>query len=159
MNKLRINKWFMSLLMLFSAVAMSIVLAQAQDIDTGVKTDIPFAFTAGNTSLPAGQYEIVPVETVEPTLELRNAKNDTSVLLVVETKRSVMKEPTPEVVFDKIGNREFLRGVHTEEFVYRIVESNQEKNMEMNGHKSISHKVPCSTRKEASVKTAKSSSY
>jgi hypothetical protein len=158
MNKLNINKWLASFLMLFSAIALSTVMLQAQDVDTGLKANIPFAFTAGNTKLPAGQYEIVPVETVEPTLELRDASNETRVLLVVETTQSVMEPKTSEVVFDSIGGREFLREVRTDEYHYRLVESNQEKEMEMQGKKSESHSIPCSHMKEASVKTSEAAS-
>ena len=41
------------------AVMFSVASAQAQNDGTRMVANIPFEFTAGNTSLPAGQYEFV----------------------------------------------------------------------------------------------------
>jgi hypothetical protein len=47
-----------------------------------------------------------------------------------------------QALFDSIGGREFLREVRTDEYHYRLVESNQEKEMEMQGKISNSHSIP-----------------
>jgi hypothetical protein len=74
---------------------------------------IPFEFTAGDTKLPAGQYEILEQGPDANVLILRNV--DTAKSTVAEYMTRLAQRPGDEttVVFDKIGDRYALAEIHT----------------------------------------------
>jgi hypothetical protein len=73
----------------------------------GMKANIPFDFTVGNTKLPAGEYSITSVEQV---VRLRSADNS-SIATVVSLHSNEEPGSQSELVFLKYGNRYFLHRV------------------------------------------------
>jgi hypothetical protein len=153
MIRLFSNKRLLAVLMVFSTVALSAVMAHAQPNPPGVSADIPFRFTVENTQLPAGNYTIVPNEDVEPTLDMRNPQKDINILIVAETDHSVMNPGKSELVFDRIGGKDFLRTIRMAEYSYTMPESRQEVKLQKSGQKAESHRVSCTSMKEHAAKS------
>jgi hypothetical protein len=71
----------------------------------GMRAKIPFDFTVGNTSLPAGEYTITSPS--EPVVWLRNTDNG-STATVVSTHSYRDSGAVSELVFLKYGDHYFL---------------------------------------------------
>jgi hypothetical protein len=71
-----------------------------------------FAFTVGNTTVPAGRYTITPVEDDPWVLELKGGR--TSVLF--ETQSATPKEvpSKDEIVFQRYGDQYVLKNIWSE---------------------------------------------
>ena len=148
MFKLFKNKIFLTVMMFVSSMAMGVGIAQVNDVDYGVQAKIPFAFTVENTRLPAGSYEIVRISDTNSVFEIQNADNSVGVLLMAsDTKDTLSHAQNPEVVFDKIGGKYFMRGLNTEDYGYTYAEPRMEKKLEMQGQKIESHRIQCTHMK------------
>jgi hypothetical protein len=77
-----------------------------------VKTDVPFAFMVGDTMLPAGKYEITPLD--EGQIQIAMTSGSPSVIQTVETTEGVEEAPRTELVFHRYGDREFLSQIRIE---------------------------------------------
>ena len=97
-----------TIVLLFTAVSL---FAQIEN-KTLMKVDIPFAFSVGEKSLPAGQYAITAV-TAERNIGLMSADGKHS--LVVQAMPNYMDKlsPNSRLVFNKYGNQYFLEQVWT----------------------------------------------
>jgi hypothetical protein len=158
MNKLFKSKRFIDVLVFFSTIALSCVMAQAQMV-TGVKANIPFAFTVSNTRLPAGDYEISQVSDIGPALELRDASDKISVLFLTESTEGLTKLENPELVFDKIGDKSFLKEIRAEDYSYQLTKSREETELENQGLKSESHRVTCTHAQARNTKSSQTKAY
>jgi hypothetical protein len=71
-----------------------------------------FAFTVGNTTVPAGTYTIMPVEDDPWVLELKGGRTS----VVFETERATPNEVASkdEIVFQRYGDRYVLKNIWTE---------------------------------------------
>ena len=78
---------------------------QAQTGSTA-EVNIPFDFTAGRTSLPAGIYSVK--QTSESTLLVRSIDGKTSVLLLARQAEPVGTEKPARMTFNRYGDRYFL---------------------------------------------------
>jgi hypothetical protein len=137
------NNRYLATLLFLSTIVFSGVMAQAQ-IDTGeIKADIPFKITVENATLPAGHYTIIPMLSAESTLEMRNFDKKINVLLSAEYVSDTGNVKSPELVFEKIGGKDFLREVRTPDLTYVLVKPSQETKLEKEGQKAQSHKVSC----------------
>ncbi len=87
-----------------SALAASIGAVAQQ----GMKANIPFNFTVGNTNLPAGEYTIT--SPVEQVIRLRSADN-ASTATVVSLHSNEEPGSQSKLVFLKYGNHYFLHRV------------------------------------------------
>ena len=78
-----------------------------------IRANVPFSFIVGTTRLPAGEYDIsTPNANSNYTLMIREVNGHTSVLvqtMPVSSKNGVA--PKTELVFDKVGQDEFLRQI------------------------------------------------
>ncbi|MEJ2111937.1 MAG: hypothetical protein P8Z37_18905 [Acidobacteriota bacterium] len=144
MRKLFKSKLLLTLAMFVPVISLSTVMAFTLDPGYGVKAEIPFAFNAGNKQFPAGEYSIVRTETVEPTMVVKNANGIDEEFLVVEDTNNMMQTQTPEIVFHKIGDKEFLREIRTGETVYLFEAPRLEKQLEMQSKKMEVHKISSS---------------
>ena len=81
--------------------------ARAQGIET--VTNVPFAFTAGDTNLPRDSYRIVPVAGQNGVFMVRGARH--GVILMSVTDRRNDREPAPSLTFHRYGEQYFLREV------------------------------------------------
>lgn len=76
--------------------------------EPAIKANIPFAFTVGNTKLPAGQYSIT--SRVEGVVRLQSS-NNASVATVVSLHSNDESRSESKLVFVKYGDRYFLHRV------------------------------------------------
>ena len=101
----------------------------------GMKANIPFDFTVGNTWLPAGEYTISsPLQTV---IAVRNSDN-TSAATVVSNHSNYEAGKGSKLVFLKYGDRYFLHRV--------LCSSNSAMNLDI---------APGKAEKEARIQEAK----
>jgi hypothetical protein len=82
--------------------------AHAQIIGS-LEANIPFAFHAGNTKLPAGKYIIRMLDDSDLTvMEITSADGSTSALFEVQQAEANSTPAKSELIFNKYGNRYFL---------------------------------------------------
>jgi hypothetical protein len=81
--------------------------ARAQGPET--VTNVPFAFTAGDTNLPRDYYRIVPMPGQNGVFMVRGARR--GVILMSRTDRRNNGEPAPSLTFHRYGDQYFLREV------------------------------------------------
>ena len=97
-----------------SALAIGMVAAAqpvlAQDIQLVAKAQIPFAFQAGSQVMPAGTYNISAHDHV---LLLRESHSKAQEFLMVESAYATHTPKTSTIVFDRRGDKYFLRNVWT----------------------------------------------
>lgn len=152
------SKQFMRFLMVISAMALGSLMALAW-VPSGIHANIPFAFSVDNTRLPAGEYVISYVSQVGPIMEIRDVDNNVSVLFTTESTEGLNEPASADLVFDKIGNKDFLRAIRAEDYVYQLVESRTEKNLKDQGLKAESHKVKCMNMKTHETKSTSAATY
>ena len=129
------------------------VVANAQ-IDTGVtiQANVPFTFVVGDTTLPAGKYDIKVMDGDSANvLELRSVHGHTSVVFDTESAetrgdRIVSKG---ELAFDKIGDTYFLSQIWMAGSASgsQLVKSRMEKRLEGKGMNSERHSIVAILRK------------
>jgi hypothetical protein len=81
--------------------------ARAQGIET--VTNVPFAFTAGDTNLPRDHYRVVPIPGQSGAFMIRGERR--GVVLMSRTDRLNARERNPSLTFHRYGDRYFLREV------------------------------------------------
>jgi hypothetical protein len=81
--------------------------ARAQGIET--VTNVPFAFTAGDTNLPQDRYRISPMPGQTGVFMIHGGRN--GVILMSLTDRRNDREPAPSLTFYRYGDQYFLREV------------------------------------------------
>jgi hypothetical protein len=96
--------------LLLSVVATSVCYAQ----QTALTVTIPFAFQAGNQTMPAGEYRVESVLTGTGQLQRLRQVNGSAVMIVstmsVEARNGI---PNPELVFNRYGQTYFLSQIWT----------------------------------------------
>jgi hypothetical protein len=110
-----------------------------------VQVNVPFAFSVGNTKLPAGKYQISTLDDSNKILELRSDNGRTSVLFDtqdVEARGDQIPSKT-EVVFDRFGDQYFLTQVWVagEASGSELPKSRMEKRLEDGGSHSERHSI------------------
>jgi hypothetical protein len=83
------------------------VAASARAQESATVTNVPFAFTAGDTNLPRDRYRISPM--ANGVLMIRGERH--SVILMSQTHRLNDREPAPSLTFHRYGDQYFLREV------------------------------------------------
>jgi hypothetical protein len=81
--------------------------ARAQGIET--VTNVPFAFTAGDTNLPQDQYRVSPMPGQNGVFMIRGLRH--GVILTSVTDRRNDRETAPSLTFYRYGDQYFLREV------------------------------------------------
>ncbi len=142
MNQFFNGKRLLYVLFLLTLAVISVP-AYAQ-IERELDCNIPFAFAAANTRLPAGAYVIVIPDPSEPLiLELQTADGKTGVLLEAISAKPQTLPKTSELVFDRIGKREFLREMWIQDmsYGYQLMKSRAEAKLEKQALKVESHRI------------------
>lgn len=88
------------------ATASVATCAGAMAQQPGLRANIPFDFTVGNTWMPAGEYTIT-----SPTHEVLALKSGSHIAMVVSSQSFDQSKSGSELVFDKYGNQYFLHEV------------------------------------------------
>ena len=91
-----------TLLAIASAATCTGAIAQ----QPGLKADVPFAFSVGDTWMPAGEYTIS-----QPTREVLELRAGDHFALVVSSQSNQESNAGSELVFDRYGDQYFLRRV------------------------------------------------
>jgi len=81
--------------------------ARAQTSET--VTNVPFEFTAGDTSFPRDQYRISPIPGQNGVFMIRGAHLYHGAVLMSRTDRGSVREPAPSLTFNRYGDKYFLR--------------------------------------------------
>jgi hypothetical protein len=147
------NKILMSFVALSFLLMMGGATAYAQVTGEVVAT-VPFAFTVENTTLPAGTYVISsPVASDASLIEIHQENGVLSVLALTESVDPAQQASVPktELVFDRIGDRDFLRQVWEEGNAQgdEILKSKQQTKLEQSGGKAQRHRLAAKHRKRS----------
>jgi hypothetical protein len=112
------KKSIRSVLLVFSLLAGAFGIAQAQSPDY-LKVNVPFDFYAGNTHLPAGEYQVRRVNESEPSLlRMANAKGDFTLLSIMHT--AGLATDDTRFVFQNSGETYVLTAVRTAHDTYNL---------------------------------------
>jgi opacity protein-like surface antigen len=100
-------------LVLASLFVLSTLAAQVAQAQQSLVVTIPFDFTAGNTTLPAGDYSVQTWSKDRSVLMMQ--RTDQSASLVIPTMAAISIKPQSEskLVFHRYGDRYFLSQVWT----------------------------------------------
>lgn len=85
--------------------------ASTASAQTSLNVNVPFAFTANNQHLPAGQYRVERLS--ERFLSIRNLKTASTVTVMVRPEEGRIFESYSRLVFGREGNRNYLTQVWT----------------------------------------------
>jgi len=145
-----LGKLFLTLCLLMVGGAM---VANAQ-IDSGVtiQANIPFAFVVGDTTLPAGKYDIKVLDGESANvLEIRSVSGHTHVVFDTENTETQADQfvSKGEFVFDKVGDTYFLSQIWMagSSSGSQLAKSRMEKRLEGKGMKSERHSIVAFLRK------------
>ena len=95
---------------LFSVVTAGVCYAQQPVL----AVNIPFAFQAGNQTLPAGEYRVETVLTGSGNLQrLRQVNGDASMIVSTMSVEPKKGKVDPELVFNRYGQKYFLAQIWT----------------------------------------------
>ena len=111
--------------------------ASAQIGDVTIQADI-LAFEVGNSTLPAGKYDIKVLNNIDPgTLEIRSADGHTTVIFETQSAQAKKTPRKTELVFNKVGDRYFLSQIWLEgsDLGNQLPETKAEKRLGVGRHR------------------------
>ena len=146
-----LGKLFLTLCLL--AVGGGVVANAQIDTDNPIQANVPFAFAIGNTTLPAGKYEIRKIEDNSPSvLEVRSVNGRTKVVFETEDAqtRADQAASKTELVFDKVGDQYFLSQIWVAGSLVGIEmpKSRMEKRLRDGGSQPEKHSIVASLKRE-----------
>jgi hypothetical protein len=101
------QSFLMAGVLVLSSLAATQV-ARAQD---AMVVDIPFAFTAGNATLPAGEYRVQKMDRNSAVLLIHCWDARASALVITNAAQAKETQTESKLVFNRYGNRYFLSQV------------------------------------------------
>ena len=96
------------LLVLSSMAATQVARAQETMV-----ADIPFAFTAGNATLPAGEYRVQKLDGNSAVLLIRCSDASAAAMVITSAAQANELQSQSKLVFNRYDNRYFLAQVWT----------------------------------------------
>ena len=78
-----------------------------------VLANIPFAFTVGNMTLPAGQYRVEKVRDGSPALLIQRTDRSASMMVIASAVEANAPQTQTKLVFHRYGNQCYLSQVWT----------------------------------------------
>jgi hypothetical protein len=88
--------------------------ARAQVVDT-IVADIPFGFTVRDTTLPAGEYTIKRLASVNPgVMEIISADGNEKLVFLVGSAEAAKQPDQTKLIFDRVGDQYFLSEIFEE---------------------------------------------
>jgi hypothetical protein len=105
------RKYMLSTAMVAGLLAWA-ALPSAASARTLATFDVDHPFTVVKTQLAAGSYDIIEDDALSNTLILRNTKTGKDGIFAYETRLASRPNGQAEVVFDKVGNTEYLSEIH-----------------------------------------------
>ena len=125
---------------IFAALLVPIQAFAQTELVGYIDVDVPFQFYAGDTLFPAGTYSITSVMEDPGTLLIQGPHDRVEALLLTEPTRGETPASQANLVFNKVGNHEFLSQVWDEGALtgFRIIEPRLEQRYEHSGMSSKS---------------------
>jgi hypothetical protein len=108
--------------------ALALTLPVGAQIATTLRADIPFEFTVGLTTMPAGHYEIDTMAG-RGSVILRGEGGSTNVMSLPESVFNPATRRTT-LIFNKYGDQYFLAQVRTEDAVHSLPASKVERELQ-----------------------------
>ena len=100
------------LTMIGLVVAMGVMVGsvQAQSLSNGMRANIPFEFSVGDSKLPAGEYSIRRAQpsSGDTVLVISNVNHPDSVLPLTNSAQSLNAKDVNTLVFHRYGDQYFL---------------------------------------------------
>jgi hypothetical protein len=112
MKKELLKGFTMLMLIVVIALATAVASANAQSSNK-VVADVPFEFSVGYKTLPAGEYSVKAVVTAGDALMIQSADGKTLALRLSEATERMKNKTHPRLVFHRYGERYFLAEVWT----------------------------------------------
>lgn len=84
---------------------------QAVRAQEPVLANIPFAFTAGDTALPAGEYRVEKVNESSAALLIRCTEGSPAIMVATLPAATNVRQEKTKLIFHRYGNRYFLAQV------------------------------------------------
>ena len=100
----------MLVLIVTLALATAAVSANAQPTANRVVANVPFEFSVGYKTLPAGDYSVQSIVSCDGLL-IQSADGKVSALRLSDTTRQIKDKPKARLVFHRYGERYFLAEV------------------------------------------------
>ena len=96
-------------LVIAGAALIAILTGAATAQANGIQAHVPFAFVVNGTRLPAGTYEIRPVDQQRTAWIVQNQRGNRSAIIVTGAYRAPASA-TPDVEFATMGGEHILSG-------------------------------------------------
>jgi len=134
------------------AAASSFVVMQVAayaQITGPIDADIPFAFTAGNTTFPSGRYVIKPLDDAGQALvQITSNDGRHSAWLPVLPSVDATEPARTELVFNKYGDSEFLSQIFEggNKNGLEVRNSIPEQRLQKKGQHPVKHRHPAHSR-------------
>jgi hypothetical protein len=119
--------------MILSVGAVALLGASGLHAQTVATANIPFEFTAQNTTLPAGEYTMSKTSTSHDVMLIRNVETRKAILLLAPDGAYKGAQDKGVVVFHRIGDRYFLAEVKTDGVRGRVAPSKLERELASEG--------------------------
>jgi hypothetical protein len=118
------TKWMLAV----SLVALSSVVWSQSMGKSGVKAQVPFDFTAGNKTIPAGECVVQSSNMDGNVLLIRNAEAKASLLIMSSATEAKGGSADTVLVFERYGDRYFLSSIRVQgsDRIYRLPRSKAE---------------------------------
>ena len=94
-------------------LALTFLAAHAVRAQEPVLANIPFAFTVGNMTLPAGEYRVEKVRDSSPALLIQRTDRSASVIVIASAIQANAPQAQTKLVFHRYGNECYLSQVWT----------------------------------------------
>ncbi len=90
-----------------------IVAAQVSQAQEPMLVNIPFAFVAGNATLPAGEYRVEKLDGNSPVVLIRCSDAGAAAMVLSNVAQAKETQTQSKLVFKRYGNHYFLSQVWT----------------------------------------------
>jgi len=100
----------MLVLVVTLALTLAVVSANGQSTANRVVANVPFEFSVGYKTLPAGDYSVQSIVSCDGLL-IQSADGKVSALRLSDTTRQIKDKPKARLVFHRYGERYFLAEV------------------------------------------------
>lgn len=94
-------------------LALALLAAQAGQAQEPVLANIPFAFTVGNMTLPAGEYRVEKLRDSSPALLIQRTDRGASMIVITSAVEVNAPQTQTKLIFKRYGKQCFLSQVWT----------------------------------------------
>ena len=94
-------------------LALAFLAAHAVEAQEPVLANIPFAFTAGEVTLPAGEYRVEKLRIGSPVLLIRNTEGKPGMMVMTSPTSVNAPRGKSKLIFHRYGDQYFLSQVWT----------------------------------------------